>query len=94
MSGMPPDHSQTLLGDFCEKLCFAKNVDLLSNVSFCKKRPHMAALGEVLEAKCSYFDAPFFHVFTPPCQNIALYLKILICGALFLKKHFFVWSLP
>ena len=26
----------------------------------------------------------------PPAQNVALYLKILKFGALFLKKHFFI----
>ena len=91
---MPPDHPQTLLGDFWEKLFFAENVDFLLNHSFCKNRPHMAALGEVLEAKCSYFDARSFMFSPHPAQNIALYLKILVFGALFLKKHFFIWSLP
>ena len=94
MSGMPPDQSQTLLGDFWENLLFTKNVDFLSNVSFCKKRPHMAALGEVLEAKCSYFDARSFMFSPHPVQNITLYLKMCVCGGLFLKKHFFIWSLP
>ena len=54
----------------------------------------MAALGEVLEAKCSYFDARSFMFSPHPAQNIALYLKIVVFGALFLKKHFFIWSLP
>ena len=54
----------------------------------------MAALGEVLQAKCSYFDARSFMFSPHPAQNIALYLKIFVFGALFLKKHFFIWSLP
>ena len=54
----------------------------------------MAALGEVLQAKCSYFDARSFMFSPHPAQNIALYLNIFVFGALFLKKHFFIWSLP
>ena len=50
----------------------------------------MAALAEVLEAKRSYFD-PISFMFSPhPAQNIALYLKMCVFGALFLKKHFFI----
>ena len=62
--------------------------------SFCINRLHMAALGEVLEAKCSYFDVLSFRCSPHPAQNIALYLKIVVFGALFLKKHFFMLSLP
>ena len=49
----------------------------------------MAALGEVLQAKCSYFDAGSFMCSPHPAQNIALYPKILVFGALFLKKSLF-----
>ena len=35
-SGMPPDHSQTLLGDFWKKLFFAKNADFLGTTLFAK----------------------------------------------------------
>ena len=56
-SGMPPDHSQTLLGHFWKKILFGQNVDFVLNVSFCKNQLHMAALGEVLEAKSAYFEA-------------------------------------
>ena len=50
----------------------------------------MAALGKVLEAKCSYFDVLSFMCSPHPAQNITLYLKIFVCGALFLKKLFFI----
>ena len=49
----------------------------------------MAALGEVLEAKCSYFDARSFMFSPHPAQNIALYLKIFVFGALFSEKTLF-----
>ena len=75
---MPPDHSQTLLGHFWKKNCPVKNVDFCQACLFSKTRLHMAALGEVLEAKCSYFDARSFMFSPHPAQNIALYIKILI----------------
>ena len=34
-SGVPPDHSQTLLGDFC-KIVPAKNIDFLGTTHFAK----------------------------------------------------------
>ena len=38
----------------------------------------MAALGEVLEAKCSYFD-PLSFMFSPqPVKHIAFYVKIFV----------------
>ena len=49
----------------------------------------MAALGEVLEAKCSYFDARSFMFSPHPAQNIALYLKMFVFGAPFQKKTLF-----
>ena len=38
----------------------------------------MAALAEVLEAKCSYFDPLTFMCSPHPAQYIAFYLKMLI----------------
>ena len=49
----------------------------------------MAALAEVLEAKCSYFD-PLSFMFSPqPVNNITFYVKILILGTPFHEKVFF-----
>ena len=42
---------------------FGKSHVSVKNI-FCKNRPHMAALAEVLEAKCSYFD-PLSFMFSP-----------------------------
>ena len=35
-SGMPPDHSQTLLDDFWKKICFNENADFLETTLFAK----------------------------------------------------------
>ena len=49
----------------------------------------MAALAEVLEAKCPCFD-PLSFMFSPhPAQNIALYVMMMIFGALFSEKALF-----
>ena len=84
-SGMSPDHSQTLLGHFREKSFFVQNVDL-SNIFFCKSQPHMAALAEVLEAKCSYFDSLSFMCSPQPAQHITFYCKMLIFSIPFSEK--------
>ena len=57
--------------------------------SFCKNRPHMAALGKVLEAKCLYFDVLSFMCSPHPAQNIALYIIIFVFGVFFLAKTLF-----
>ena len=49
----------------------------------------MDALANAPEAKYSYFDARSFMFSPHPAQNITLYLKIWIFGALFLKKTLF-----
>ena len=43
----------------------------------------MAALAEVLEAKCSHFD-PFSFMFSPqPVKHIAFHVKIFVFGTSF-----------
>ena len=49
----------------------------------------MAALGKVLEAKCSYFDVLSFMFSPHPAQNTTLYLKMLGIWSPFSEKALF-----
>ena len=49
----------------------------------------MAALAEVLEAKCSYFDPLSFICLPQPVKNITFYVKIVVFGTSFHEKVIF-----
>lgn len=73
---------------------FAENhVSLRMSISlenyFCNSRPHMAALANPSEAKCSYFDPLSFMCSPKLDQNIALYLKMLTSTPVFLTNTLF-----
>ena len=54
----------------------------------------MAALAEVLEAKCSYFD-PLSFIFSPqPVKDIAVYVKTFVFGTSFHEKVIFPLEAP
>ena len=59
---------------------------ILLNEYFCWSRPDMAALAEVFEATCSYFD-PLSFMFSPqPVKHIAFYVKMFVFGTYFHEK--------
>ena len=103
---MDDKYSQTPYGNFWDKHLLLKKLPNSLNrpgvakpfcsrkTTFCKSRPYMAALANPPEAKYSHID-PLSFMFSPkPDQNITCYVNMLTSTPVFLKKHFFSWSLP
>ena len=74
--------------------CVSLKMPMFWEPLFLQKSTSYGSSGGSASGKMLVFRCTFFQVFTPPCSKHTPYLKISVFGALFLKKHFFIQSLP